>query len=431
VTARPVSSEVQDARGSLRPQVHFTADHGWLNDPHGIVWVDGAYHLFYQCSPGSTTWVPQCLWGHAVSPDLVHWRAHQPALEPAGDETGCWSGSTVVTDETTIDIYYTRVHEGDLGQGSVVLARPLPSGDRWATDPAAAVVAPPPELDAHSFRDPCIFRFEDHWVMVVGVGLRDGRGGLAQFVSPDRVAWTYTGVACARATTETEPTWTGAMWECPQLFEIDGTWVLLVSVWEDDRLFHVAAATGSYDGRTFVPRTWQQLTVGSSAYAMTSFVDHQGRRCVMSWLREAPDFDAASAVRAGAHSLTYVLTLDDRGGLWLSLHPDVELLRAELLPAGGGSDRRVYSAATALDLRVEVGASPARLLLAEGERRLLDIPLPQSSRAVIDGDIVEICTGAALIVHRLGRSGRGLVVAVDGCDLGVEAWRLSPAWGPA
>jgi beta-fructofuranosidase len=398
-----------------------------MNDPHGVVWHEGSYHLFYQYVPDSVTWSSDCQWGHAVSPDLVRWRAQPPALTPGPDERGCWSGAAVVTDEGEIDIFYTRVQEDDLGHGVVARARPDAENLHWAADPSTPIVAAPAELGAHSFRDPCIFRFEDHWVMVVGAGFRDGRGGLVNFVSDDLASWTYTGLAAARASTETEPAWSGSIWECPQLFEVDGTWVLLVSVWDDDTLYHVAAATGSYDGRTFVPGRWQQLTFGSSAYAMTSFVDRDGRRCVMSWLREGSDFDPTQAVRAGAQSLAYLLNVDPSGRVQLTLHPDVELLRQAPLRATRAGDAHLVTADRAVELHVEVGAQPAALVVSDGDRLLVEAAMPVSSRVVIDEDIVEICGADGLAVYRLGvLEGSRRVKIVGAVD--AQAWALASPW---
>lgn len=401
-----------------------------MNDPHGVVWHEGSYHLFYQYVPDSVTWSSDCHWGHAVSPDLVHWRTLPPALTPGPDERGCWSGAAVVTDEGAIDIFYTRVQEGDLGHGVVARARPDSDGLHWAADPSTPIVPAPAELGAHSFRDPCIFRFEDHWVMVVGAGFRDGRGGLVHFVSDDLMSWTYTGLAAARASTETEPAWSGSIWECPQLFEVDGTWVLVVSVWDDHTLYHVAAATGSYDGQTFVPGRWQQLTFGSSAYAMTSFVDRDGRRCVMSWLREAPNFDPGSAVRAGAQSLAYMLNVDSSGRVRLSLHPDLELLRQDLLPATRTDGGHAVIARGAVELEIEVGAEQAGLVISVGERVLLEAPLTDSSQVVLDRGIVEICGDDGLTVHRLGFTDADLTLRVVGAT-DVRAWGLEPPWTTA
>ena len=92
----------------MRPAIHFTPPRNWLNDPHGICWADGKYHLFYQHNPAGKDWAPGIVWGHATSSDLLHWH-HQPvALAPYQDEAGCWSGSVLLQDGRPT-IFYTSV----------------------------------------------------------------------------------------------------------------------------------------------------------------------------------------------------------------------------------------------------------------------------------------------------------------------------------
>src|ERR1700733_4473703 len=76
-----------------RPQFHFTADKGWLNDPNGLVFFDGEYHLFFQYRPDVLVQTPAMSWGHAVSPDLVHWTQLPIALHPDDHDGWIWSGS--------------------------------------------------------------------------------------------------------------------------------------------------------------------------------------------------------------------------------------------------------------------------------------------------------------------------------------------------
>ena len=86
----------------------------------------------------------------------------------------------------------------------------------------------------------------------------------------------------------------------PQLFELDGSWVMLVSVWDDDVLYHVVYALGDYDGHQFLPRVWGRFSYGQQLYATTTFTDTAGRRCVMSWMREQNNTPPANSDWASA-----------------------------------------------------------------------------------------------------------------------------------
>jgi L-lactate dehydrogenase complex protein LldG len=81
---------------AARPQIHFTVREGWINDPLGLTWHEGEYHLFFQFVPGQTVWGPEQRWGHATSEDLLHWTEGPVALEPGDGDDGVWSGSVVV-----------------------------------------------------------------------------------------------------------------------------------------------------------------------------------------------------------------------------------------------------------------------------------------------------------------------------------------------
>jgi beta-fructofuranosidase len=269
-----------------RPCVHFTPNTGWLNDPHGIVHADGRYHMFFQYNPAGITWSPVIHWGHATSDDLIRWREEGIALSPEPGEVGCWTGSTVL-DADAPTIVYTRVADTDWERGQVVLARGDASLERWHREPPQPVIGGPPEdLDVVAFRDPYVWRDAEGWKSLVGLGLARDVAAAVQYHSPDLLAWTYDGIVAQRPAADIEGTWTGTMWECPQLFELDGAWVLIVSVWADAALLHVAYALGDYDGRHFTPRRWDRFSYGDQMYATTTFLDADGRRCAISWLRE-------------------------------------------------------------------------------------------------------------------------------------------------
>src|ERR1700679_2994036 len=90
------ASEPRLYHESYRPQFHFTAAKGWLNDPNGLVFFGGEYHLFFQFRPEVLQQTPVMSWGHAVSPDLVHWTQLPIVLSPDAHDGWIWSGSAVV-----------------------------------------------------------------------------------------------------------------------------------------------------------------------------------------------------------------------------------------------------------------------------------------------------------------------------------------------
>ncbi len=408
-----------------RPRLHFTPECGWLNDPHGITWVDGEYHLFYQHIPAGTGWASTVHWGHAVAPDLMRWRRLPIALTPAPDEEGCWTGATVLQDGRPT-IVYTSVLAEDWNLGRIAVALPDAQLRTWTRSGDGILIdGPPPELHAKVFRDPCIFPTETGWTMVVGVGVEEGLGLAVQYTSLDARHWDHTGVLCSRSRSETEGVWTGGMWECPQLFRIGDDWALVVSVWNDDQLFYVAGAIGRYDGNTFTPERWTRITHDETAYAMTSFVDRSGLPCVMSWLRENADHDAASRPWAGALSLPMIAEVGPDRSLRLRPHPDVDALRrplpvdedpagrvqitdagggldVELPAAGGGSWSLRLHGRTSELLTIEFDGFTAGIVVRSTTGTVTPVPVSSNRvRIVVDSGVVEVFAGSGSAAFRV------------------------------
>jgi fructan beta-fructosidase len=276
---------------SDRPRYHLTPPSGWLNDPNGLVHVDGEWHLFYQHHPGSTVWGPMH-WGHAVSRDLVVWEHLPIALEP--DELGTvFSGSVVVDRDGTAgygrDVllaFYTHHREVNRGQG---LAYSRDAGRTWAKHPANPLLLRPDT--GPDFRDPKVFRYtapdgDAWWVMVLS-----GGGVVRLYRSRDLLRWTP-----ASSFGAGQPATVG-VFETPDLFELpvdggpDRRWVLTVG--------HLTGGPqggsgtryllGSFDGKRFVadgPATelrWADH--GADFYAAQSWTDApDGRRVWLGWM---------------------------------------------------------------------------------------------------------------------------------------------------
>ena len=252
-----------------RPQFHFTSRRGWHNDPNGLVWQEGAYHLFYQHNPYGWNW-GNMHWGHAVSPDLVHWEERPTALYPR--EFGDWafSGSAVVDTKNTagfqqgnhppLVVAYTSTGRGEC------IAYSNDRGRTWSEYQGNPVVK-------HAGRDPKLIWFAParHWVMAV-YDETGGRQGIAFHTSTDLKQWTY------QSKIE-------GFFECPDLFElpIDGDparsrWVL-----------HAADGKymlGEFDGRAFHPTSGKdklQVWYGNF-YAAQSFSNTpDSRRIQIGW----------------------------------------------------------------------------------------------------------------------------------------------------
>lgn len=301
---------------STRPTLHFTCRDGWINDPLGLTWHDGQYHLFFQYVPQTQDWAPQCHWGHCTSPTLTGWQEQDIALAPGDGDDGVWSGSLTIDDAGQTRIFYTAVSTPDYAVGRVRVATPDdPAWNTWNKGPV--VVTAPESTAATAFRDPFVFRDAGKWRMLVATALPGNIGAASCFSSTDLERWTFEGLAASRSSAEREGAWTGSLWECPQLLELDGQHYLIMGVWEDDQLHHVAYACGTWSEAVFTAESWHQLTHGSSYYAPSLFRDKEGNPGIIFWLRNAsgPDW-------TGALSIPYLIEATD-GKLRLVPHPDV------------------------------------------------------------------------------------------------------------
>lgn len=269
---------------TYRPQFHFTASANWLNDPNGLVFHEGEYHLFFQHNPKGRGW-GNMTWGHAVSADLVHWKQIEHALHP--DELGTiFSGSAVVDwkdtggfqkgDEKVIVAFYTSAGgTSPESQGQPFTQSIAWSGDRgrtwtkYAKNPVLGHVA-------GSNRDPKVVWHEPtrKWVMALYLDGHD----FALFGSKDMKAWEK---LC-------DVPMPGAS-ECPDFFELpvdgdprDTRWLY----WAANGLYRL----GRFDGATFTPETEPLRSLwGANDYAAQTYSDippSDGRRIQISWMRD-------------------------------------------------------------------------------------------------------------------------------------------------
>lgn len=289
--ASAVASASSRATPHWRPRVRFTPERNWMNDPNGLVYHRGEYHLFFQHNPKGIEHA-NLSWGHAVSTDLVRWRELPVALKP--DELGeIFSGSAVVDDHDTsgffeggsgLVAFYTSA--GETQQQSI--AHSADNGRTWTKYAGNPVIANPGIED---FRDPKVIRHEPtgRWVMMVAAGDR-----ILFYDSTDLLTWNRRGEFGADRGAH------GGVWECPDLFElpVDGDpdttrWVLVVSINPGGPAGGSATQyfVGDFDGTTFTshaePDEVRWVDRGADFYAPQSWSDvpeSDGRRLWVGWM---------------------------------------------------------------------------------------------------------------------------------------------------
>lgn len=340
-----------------RPRYHFTAPQHWINDPNGVCFHAGRYHLYYQYNPHAAKW-GDIHWGHASSADLVTWRDEPLALAPSAghDAGGCFSGSFAVVDGQPT-VYYT----GYTAERQVQCVATSPDLIHWTKHPERTLVQPPPGVEGHDFRDPYVFQHGGHWYMALGASLHHERGQCLLYRSSDGIHWEDRGVLYAA-----DDSRLGVMWECPNFFPLGGpgseTWVLTVSLWPG---LGVHAFVGRFENERFLPDWSGPLDLDSGAFAPLTTRLPDGRTVQWAWAneqREQPLIDADGW--AGCMTVPRQLGLDAQGRLTQAPVAEVAAYRLAPLtlhaqPAAPNAAQRWHFAGRHLDIEARF-ATPSR-----------------------------------------------------------------------
>lgn len=272
------------------PQVHFTAPIGWINDPNGLVYFKGAYHLFYQHYPYDGVWGPMH-WGHAVSQDLIHWEHLPVALAPDQpyDKNGCFSGSAIVKEDTLWLMYTGNIDNGD-GTGqqvqNIAYSKDGIHFEKLASNPVLTGEDLPEELVAAEFRDPKLFHHQGRYYAVVAAKHQDNVGCVVLVGSDNLIDWSFESIFLKGQPHQ------GFMWECPDFFVLDGQETLVISPmrYEAEGLsYHnlnssvVVKGKVDWDKKEFQPESFSEIDHGHDFYAPQTLEDDQGRRIMIAW----------------------------------------------------------------------------------------------------------------------------------------------------
>ena len=387
---------------SLRPQLHFSAKRGWINDPNGLAFYNGEFHLFFQHNPYGWGW-GNMHWGQATSPDLVHWQEHGDVLAP--DEFGpMFSGSAVVDWRNTsgfgkdgkppLVLIYTAA--GNPTTQCIAYTTDGRTISKFAGNPVVKQIT-------GGNRDPKVFWHEPtkKWVMVLYVGLpnpngaKDAHGKPTQkhtihfFTSPNLRDWALASV------TEGGTNGDNFLYECPDFFElpVDGDaskkkWVLTAANSE--------YVLGAFDGVTFTPETSKLPGVrGHGFYAAQSYSDvPDGRRIQIGWcqapspgmsfnqmqsfpsvlsLRSTPE--GVRLARAPVKELESLREGADQGGNLSNFRAELVELRDEFEPGDAESiEFKLRGAKIVYDAKkqeIVVNGQTASAPLVNGKQRLI------------------------------------------------------------
>jgi levanase/fructan beta-fructosidase len=318
----PAASPAVPAADPFRPEWHYTAERNWLNDPNGLLYVNGTYHLFYQHNPFGPDW-GNMSWGHATSRDLFSWE-EQPVAIPCDGQEAIFSGSAVFDERNTsglgtagnpplVAIYTSAYSDASplAGRQAQSLAYSLDEGRTWTKYQGNPVL----DRASADFRDPKVFWYEgaagSYWVMAA---VEAAERQVVLYKSADLKTWEQlSAFGPANAT--------GGVWECPDLFELpvdgnpeDAKWVLIVNINPGGVAGGSAGQyfVGEFDGVEFRSestvteglqkdgsrmREYGWLDWGRDYYAAVSFNGiADGRRIMIGWMN---NWDYAGSTPTG------------------------------------------------------------------------------------------------------------------------------------
>ena len=285
----PQEESHSERNEQYRPQVHFTPAKNWMNDPNGMVYVDGTYHLFYQYNPQGNDW-GNMSWGHATSTDLIHWTEQSVAL--TRDELGdIFSGSAVIDKNNTAGFganAMVAIYTSSSGVQQQSIAYSTDGGKSFTRFSGNPVIT----NDDNNLRDPKVFWHEGSgkWIMALAKGWKMG---VELYGSTDLKSWQHLSTFFIPLAGRPN-----IQWECPDLIPFGDKWVMLVSVNPGGPVFGFCTMyfVGDFDGVTFTANDLDYplwLDYGMDNYAGVTWSNLGERKVMIGWMN---NWQYASAV---------------------------------------------------------------------------------------------------------------------------------------
>ncbi|XP_018563655.1 uncharacterized protein LOC108905323 [Anoplophora glabripennis] len=271
---------------TYRLKYHAMAPIGWINDPNGFIFFQDEYHLFYQYNPYNA-YPNKIHWGHMKSKDLIHWEDLPVALAPDQDydSDGVFSGSAIVKDGKLYAMY--TGNSGDRQVQCIAVSEDGISFQKIDQNPVLDANSLPSNAKPQDFRDPKVFQRGDLYYVVTVSKTVDETGQVLLYQSTDLINWEFKSILLEGTKEQ------GIMWECPDLFELDGKDVLLLSIIQIARsgndysnIDSVVEFIGemNWDEGKFAVESIKELDHGMDLYATQTATDDKGRRIVTAWM---------------------------------------------------------------------------------------------------------------------------------------------------
>lgn len=305
---------------TFRNKYHLMAPTGWINDPNGFVYFKGEYHVFYQFYPYDSVWGPMH-WGHAKSKDLITWEELPVALAPSEDYDidGCFSGTAIVKNDK-LYLFYTGHVENSEIKREVQCMAVSDDGihfEKYDNNPLVDESHIQGIASYEDFRDPKIFEREDNYYMLVASQTEDLRGQILMFVSKNMLDWQFNSILLEGNKTQ------GIMWECPDLFNLDGKDVLIMSpiqMPKEGYKYANRSSTVAFIGEidwakgNLKVENYHEIDGGLDFYAPQTCDNPKGDRYLIAWMqmwdRNMPTNDLKHGW-AGSMTLPRKLFLED------------------------------------------------------------------------------------------------------------------------
>lgn len=314
------------------PRYHFLAPEGWMNDPNGLIFYKGTYHLFFQYKPillenssadGKSASLPNKMaWGHAISSDLFHWKDMPVAMWPDSefDINGVFSGNTILSPNGTPCALYTGnvdLHKETYG---VLATSQDDLLNEWSKQ---VVMSSPPYSGTPTHWDAQLWKKDGIYYQLCG-GCKEGKGAANLFISSDLINWDF---ASTIYTSDYDK-----FWELPYLIESNGKYALLVGAKRTNPYW---IGTFDYDTLSFVPDTNEPQNADTGTYYSynPSMLDTSGRRIMFGWITGPKSPCASVPYWQGIQSIPREISIIN-GTLSQAPASEIENLKYESLKFG-------------------------------------------------------------------------------------------------